>query len=105
MLNELVANYFYGKCPVCGRLYISAFERFVTWCPYCGTPTLTDNSSTNGRLTERDDQGIARYVGNLSHHKPEYAHQLTRNAVEEILEKLCVYEENEAAENETEEDG
>lgn len=106
MLYELIGSSFYGKCPVCGRVFFSCREPFVTWCPYCGVETKHYQENENNRITGRDMYGTPIYTGNLSWNIPEYAGHLSRAAVEEILRKLCEYEEkDEAVENNGEEDG
>ena len=107
MLNELIGSRFYGKCPVCGRIFFSYYGPFVGWCPYCSVnTTAAEEYNNSNRLTSRDENDVPIYIGHLSWHNPEYASHLSSAAVEEILKKLCKCEEKlEILENEKEEDG
>lgn len=100
MLNELIIGRM--RCPVCGRYFFGDLKFW--WCPFCGTNSdgevvASSSSENTERITERDENGIATYIGEHSMHKHTYAPYLNARAISEILEKLCKFEEEK--ENET----
>lgn len=90
MLNEMISLRF--TCPLCGKPLDHFIDKY--WCPFCGQQVFTDDEiDINKRLTARDENGIAVYIGNKSFRNPEYAPRLSQMAMIEILEKLCAMEE------------
>lgn len=99
MLNELILGRM--KCPVCGRYFFGDLKMY--WCPYCGINSygqqIPSASSTKDRITSRDENSIAVYIGEHSFKNKTYAPYLNEYAISEILERLCELEE-EKEENE-----
>lgn len=98
MLNEMIIGRM--KCPVCGRYLFGQLKGY--WCPYCGTTSKGEIIITpmlDGRITARDENNIPVYTGLHSYQSKTYAPYLNPNAIAEILEKLCLMEEEK--ENET----
>lgn len=98
MLNELIIGRM--RCPVCGRYFFGNLN--LWWCPFCGTTTEGEqyiSQSPTGRITTRDENGIAVYTGIHSDKSKAYAPYLTEYAIVEILEKLCEMEEEKENEN------
>lgn len=98
MLNELLIGRM--RCPVCGR-YMFGDLKFW-WCPFCGNNSENEviaAPTSTARITARDENGIAVYIGEHSYRKKTYAPYLSQFAMAEILEKLCKMEEEN--ENET----
>jgi hypothetical protein len=93
MLNEMIRHGF--VCPVCGRLTFF-HQHPLYWCPYCGSSTSNSkviNTISLPRLTKRDANGNAQYIGEFGFYPESYGPQLSTTAVIEILERLCYYEE------------
>ncbi len=94
MLNELIIGRM--RCPVCGRYFFGDLKFW--WCPYCGINSEGEiiapatNEETK-RITARDENNIAIYIGEHSYSKKTYAPYLSQLAIAEILEKLCEMEE------------
>ena len=97
MLNEMILGRM--KCPVCGRYFFSNLKYY--WCPYCGTTNNGEIKKTEitQRITSRDQDGIAVYIGPHTFNTMTYAPFLGERAMAEVLEKLCKMEEEK--ENET----
>ena len=93
MLNELLKCCF--GCPVCGRILYRPLKGY--WCPYCGADVETGQPNKiinlKNRLTARDDNGVPYYCGEHTFHSFTYPQDMSISAIEEILEKLCQYEE------------
>jgi hypothetical protein len=92
MLNELMIGRM--KCPVCGR-YLFGDLKFW-WCPYCGTNSEGEviiTQVTTDRITARDANNIPVYIGAFSPKRITYAPYMSANAIAEVLEKLCILEE------------
>ena len=92
MLNELIIGRM--QCPVCGRYMFGDLKYW--WCPYCGKNGAEDTaiiSNPINRITARDENGIAVYVGIHSMNSRTYAPYMGINAITEVLERLCEKEE------------
>ena len=93
MLNELIIGRM--KCPVCGRYMFGNLKQY--WCPFCGNSNNEEInnviSSPTERITNRDENGVAVYIGAHSFNNYTYAPYLNEYAKAEVLEKLCVLEE------------
>lgn len=92
MLNEMINLRFI--CPLCGK----PIDHFINgyWCPFCGNELYhseEDETIPPKRLTSRDDEGYAVYIGEKSFRPFEYAPRLSQSAMIEILERLCKWEE------------
>lgn len=92
MLNELIIGR--RQCPVCGRYIFGDLKYW--WCPYCGSDNTEENiiiSNPTDRITARDENGIAVYIGIHSPNSYTYAPYMGINAIAEVLERLCEKEE------------
>ena len=91
MLNEMILGRM--KCPVCGRYFFTNLRLY--WCPFCGTSSTgeVEKAESSQRITSRDEDGIAVYVGPHTFNSMTYAPFLNERAMSEILEKLCELEE------------
>lgn len=97
MINELLTKHHLLACPVCGRLIYDAPLGY--WCPFCGVDIKSGEALklvnlTNERLTNRDENGTPYYCGKYTFNSRAYSRDLKNlSAIDEILEKLCHYEE------------
>ena len=84
MLNELIIGR--RQCPVCGRYIFGNLKYW--WCPYCGSDNTEENiiiSNPTDRITARDENGVAVYIGIHSPNSYTYAPYMGINAIHQIV--------------------
>ena len=95
MLNEMLIGRF--LCPVCERIIYFPIRGY--WCPYCGASLnqdeLVEEVTTSSRITDRDERGRPYYKGKYTFRSRAYSQDMSLAAIDEMLEKLTQYEENE----------